>query len=367
MNRAPNRLARETSPYLRQHMHNPVDWYPWGDEAFARARELDRPVMLSIGYSTCHWCHVMERESFDDEGVAALLAEHVVCVKVDREERPDLDRLYMASANAMGVGGGWPLNVFLTPDRAPFFGGTYFPPSARHGRPGLAEILPHVTAAWRDRRDEILAGGERVLELVRELAAAPGAAAPAATLARDCERMLARAHDPVEGGFGSAPKFPSPANVAFLLRRWARGPSARAGALGMALRQLDAMRAGGIHDHVGGGFHRYATDREWLVPHFEKMLYDQALLAELYLDAYAATAEPRHAEAARGIFAYVMRDLSAPGGGFYSAEDADAEGVEGRFHVWTPGQLREVLGPDAALEVGRRFDVTPQGNFEDGA
>jgi hypothetical protein len=365
--RPANRLARETSPYLLQHAHNPVDWYAWGEEAFARARDEDRCIFLSIGYSTCHWCHVMERESFENIEVAMLLNTHFVCVKVDREERPDVDRLYMAAAQAMGVGGGWPLNVFLSPELTPFFGGTYFPPTARQGRPGLMELLPRVQAAWSEQRADILAGGERVLEAVRAIASVAGEPAPIEALAAGCARMLSRAHDAVEGGFGNAPKFPSPANLAFLLRWWAREPATRAEARTMALHQLDAMRAGGIHDHVGGGFHRYATDREWLTPHFEKMLYDQALLADAYLDGLQAGGDPAYADVARGIFAYVARDLSAPEGGFYSAEDADSEGEEGLFYVWTPAQLAEALGADEARLVGRHFGVTPQGNFEHGA
>ena len=364
--RPANRLARETSPYLLQHAHNPVDWFPWGEEAFARARAADLPILLSIGYSTCHWCHVMERESFENDAIAALLNAHFVCVKVDREERPDVDRLYMAAAQAMGVGGGWPLNVFLGTDLAPFFGGTYFPPTTLQGRPGLMELLPRVSAAWREQRADLESGGARVLEAVRSLSGVSGEPAPVDALADGCARMLSRAYDAAEGGFGNAPKFPSPANLTFLLRFWARDPAMRAEARTMAVRQLDAMRAGGIHDHVGGGFHRYATDREWLTPHFEKMLYDQALLADAYLDALQAGGDPRYADVARGIFAYVTRDLSAPAGGFYAAEDADSEGEEGLFYVWTPAQLHEALGADEGTWFGRHFGVTPQGNFERG-
>ncbi len=365
--RPPNRLARETSPYLLQHAHNPVDWYPWGDEAFARAVREEKPVFLSIGYSTCHWCHVMERESFENDAVAELLNAHFVCVKVDREERPDVDRLYMTASQAMGTGGGWPLNVFLTPERLPFFGGTYFPPVTRQGRVGLTELLPRVHAAWLEQQDAIRDGGARVVEAVRSLAAVDAEAAPADTLARECAKWLERSHDAHEGGFGTAPKFPSPGNLAFLFRWWARDPARRADALAMALGQLDAMARGGIHDHVGGGFHRYATDREWLVPHFEKMLYDQALILDAYVDGYEATANAGYADVARGIVAYLRRDLAAPGGAFFAAEDADAEGEEGRFHVWTPAQLEGVLGADEAAWVAHHFDVTPRGNFEHGA
>jgi uncharacterized protein YyaL (SSP411 family) len=363
----PNRLAREKSPYLLQHAHNPVDWYPWGEEAFAAARDDDRPIFLSIGYSTCHWCHVMERESFEDAAVAALLNAHFVPIKVDREERPDVDRLYMAAAQEMGVGGGWPLNLFLTPDLLAFFGGTYFPPRARGSRPGMVELLPRVRDAWVEQRDELVAAGARVLARVGALATARGAATAYETLARECFEALARAHDPVEGGFGTAPKFPSPANLSFLLRWWARDPSARDDARTMALRQLDAMRAGGIHDRLGGGFHRYATDRAWQVPHFEKMLYDQALIADAYLDGWQASGDPAYATTARDIFAYVARDLTSADGAFWSAEDADSEGEEGRFYVWTPRQLHEALGADDAKLAALHWGVTESGNFEHGA
>ncbi|HTR97014.1 MAG TPA: thioredoxin domain-containing protein [Candidatus Acidoferrales bacterium] len=361
-----NHLAGEKSPYLLQHVHNPVDWHPWGDEAFARARAEDKPVFLSIGYSTCHWCHVMERESFEHPQVAALLNEHFVPVKVDREERPDVDRLYMTAAQAMHVGGGWPLNLFLTPELEPFFGGTYFPPETRGDRPGLLDLLPRVVAAWREKHDEIVVEGARLLELLDTLAD-PGDEAPTpAKLAQECAQALARSYDSAVGGFGTAPKFPSPGNLAFLLRWWSGGPNERNAGLTMTLRQLDAMRAGGIHDHLGGGFHRYSTDREWRVPHFEKMLYDQALIADVYLDAFLATGHDAYARTARDVFAYVERDLVAPGGAFCSAEDADSEGEEGRFYVWTAAELQSVLGEDAAL-AAHHWGVTPQGNFEHGA
>jgi hypothetical protein len=363
--RKPNRLLAEKSPYLLQHAYNPVDWYPWGDEAFERARREDRPIFLSIGYSTCHWCHVMERESFEDGAVAKLLNDGFVAIKVDREERPDVDRIYMQAMQAMGMGGGWPLNVFLTPELEPFFGGTYFPPDSKHGRPGMMQLLPRVLEAWRRERAEIEATGARVLAALDSMSRpAPGAA--------DRERSFLSAWDWLEqqedsthGGFGSAPKFPSVSNLDYLLRVWARAPERNAEALAMVRRQLDAMRAGGIHDHLGGGFHRYATDRGWLVPHFEKMLYDQAQLACIYLDAHAVTGEPSYAAAARGVFDYVARDLTAPEGAFHSAEDADSEGEEGRFYVWTPQQIGTVLGDarTAAL-LEDLYGVTPQGNFE---
>src|ERR1051326_115289 len=361
-----NRLAREKSPYLLQHATNPVDWYPWGDEAFATARAENKPIFLSIGSSTCHWCHVMERESFMNDDVAAALNADFVPVKVDREERPDVDRLYMTAMQALGQGGGWPLNVFLTPELEPFWGGTYFPPSTAMGRPGLLQLLPQLARVWREQRDEVAATGGQVLTLLETLSGAGGEARAAAELADGCATYLERQHDETFGGFGTAPKFPSPANLYFLLRRWARGAPGAETARRMVLAQLEAMRANGIHDHLGGGFHRYATDRQWRIPHFEKMLYDQALLADAYLDAARATGEPRWADTARGVFAYVARDLTSPEGAFYSAEDADSEGEEGRFYAWTPAELREVLDEDDAALFAEHYGVSERGNFEHG-
>ena len=362
-----NRLAREKSPYLLQHASNPVDWYPWGEEAFARAHVEDKPIFLSIGYSTCHWCHVMERESFENDEVAAALNADFVPVKVDREERPDVDRIYMSAMQALGQGGGWPLNVFLTPDLKPFWGGTYFPPSSVMGRPGLLQLLPRLAEVWRTQRDQIEGAGEQVMALLGTLASVRGERLPTPVLAERCAQFLETQHDDAHGGFGTAPKFPSPANLYFLLRRAARGGEGSERERGMALAQLEAMRANGIHDHLGGGFHRYATDRAWRIPHFEKMLYDQALLADAYLDAFRATGEPRWAEAARGVFDYVARDLTSPEGAFWSAEDADSEGEEGRFYVWTPAELEAALEDGAAKVFAHRYGVTPEGNFEHGA
>ena len=363
--RQPNRLAGEKSPYLLQHALNPVDWYPWGDEAFEKARREDKPIFLSIGYSTCHWCHVMERESFENESVAALLNRDFVPIKVDREERPDVDRVYMTAMQAMGMGGGWPLNAFLTPDLDPFFGGTYFPPDAVGGRAGMIQLLPRVHQAWRENRDAIRDTGARVI------AALDALSVPGESQARGREAAFERgyswferSHDPVAGGFGTAPKFPSVVNLEYLLAYWARDPEERRAALLMVTRQLDAMQVGGIHDHLGGGFHRYATDQAWLVPHFEKMLYDQAQLASIYLDAFRITWNKRYGDAARGILDYVARDLTAQGGAFDSAEDADSEGEEGRFYVWTLEDLERELGEDEARLFAHRYGVTPQGNFE---
>jgi uncharacterized protein YyaL (SSP411 family) len=372
-NRASNRLAKESSPYLLQHAHNPVDWHPWGDEAFALARATQRPIFLSIGYSTCHWCHVMEHESFENDAVAAALNASFVPVKVDREERPDVDRVYMAALQSMGLGGGWPLTAFLTPELAPFYGGTYFPPVARGGMPGLPDVLARVTEAWANERAALEADAAHVLAALTARARADAAAeaAPMATLVDEAFASLARVADPEWGGFGRAPKFPTAANLAFLHRVSAQarvaGDAGRADeALRLVTHQLARMREGGIHDHLGGGFHRYSVDRQWLVPHFEKMLYDQAQLATAYIDAFAATGHAPFADAARGIFAYVMRDLDDPGGGFCAAEDADSEGREGAFYAWTPADLARVLGTEGAGRFARRYGVTAEGNFEPG-
>ncbi len=378
-----NRLLREKSPYLLQHAHNPVDWYPWGEEAFEKARREDKPIFLSIGYSTCHWCHVMERESFENDSVAALLNRWFVAIKVDREERPDIDRLYMTSMQAMGMGGGWPLNAFLTPDLAPFYGGTYFPPESRAGRTGMLDLLPRVHEVWTSQRAEIESQGARVFEAIATAASDRGrgagsrdSIAPHAkreALFQRAHDVLAATYDHEHGGFGTAPKFPSTVNLNFLMRHWSRDPQGRAQALAMARHQLDAMQAGGIHDQIGGGFHRYSTDAEWMVSHFEKMLYDQAQLAWAYLDACQIAREDgpqrdpvratQYAATARGIFDYVARDLTSPEGAFYSAEDADSEGEEGRFYVWTPAEIAATLGPDAKL-FEYLYGVTARGNFE---
>ena len=364
--RRPNHLAREKSPYLLQHLYNPVDWYPWGDEAFGLARRENRPIFLSIGYSTCHWCHVMERESFENDSVADLLNRWFVAIKVDREERPDVDRLYMTAAQAMGLGGGWPLNMFLTPALEPFFGGTYFPPDSGFGRPGLKQVLAGVHEAWLTRRPEIERQGRAVIAALDSLSGRGEAPAGRAALLAEAAASLERAADHERGGIGSAPKFPSTVNLAFLLRWWRHDPGGRQPALEIVTGQLDAMRAGGIHDQLGGGFHRYATDRAWQVPHFEKMLYDQAQLAWSYLEGFQVTGRPEYAAAARDIFTYVARDLSAPEGGFYSAEDADSEGEEGRFYVWTPAEVAAALGGEDAALFDYRYGVTPEGNFEHG-
>jgi hypothetical protein len=360
---ARNRLAREVSPYLRQHAHNPVDWYPWGEEALARAREEDKPILLSIGYSACHWCHVMERESFDDEDTAALMNERFVSIKVDREERPDLDQIYQLVVQLMRRSGGWPLTVFLTPSLRPFFGGTYFPPVPRFGMPDFRTVLRSVAEAYRERRDEVDRSADELTDAIAQVTSAR--AEPVDPPARVAERAAARLADRFDehhGGFGTRPKFPNTMLLEVMLRAAHRGDEA---SLARVRRALDGMRAGGVYDQLGGGFHRYSTDERWLVPHFEKMLYDNALLAKLYVDAWRATGEARWADTVRETLGYVEREMRAPEGLFYSTQDADSEGVEGKFFVWTPAQLEEVLGPEDAAVAAAHYGVTDEGNFED--
>ena len=363
-----NRLAAETSPYLLQHAHNPVDWYPWGPEALARAREEDRPIFLSIGYSACHWCHVMERESFEDPAIAAQLNRDFVAIKVDREERPDLDDVYMAAVQAMTGSGGWPMSVFLTPELEPFFGGTYFPPEDRHGLPAFGRVLDSIADAYRTRRSEVTAQGRQLAAHVKEqLAVAAGDTDPQRAQLNRAVARLAASFDATHGGFGGAPKFPAPMSLEFLMRAWKR--SQDSATLQMVTLTLDRMADGGIHDQVGGGFARYATDAHWLVPHFEKMLYDNAQLAHAYLEAYRATGVARYAEVARGTLDFMIRELQTDDGGFAAALDADSEGEEGRFYAWDLGPLTEVLheGGLDAPETGQLVDywgVTAGGNWE---
>jgi uncharacterized protein YyaL (SSP411 family) len=358
-----NRLARETSPYLLQHADNPVDWYPWGEEALARARAEDKPILVSIGYSSCHWCHVMEHECFEDERIAALMNELFVCVKVDREERPDVDEVYMTAVQLMGVGGGWPLNVFLTPDGRPFFGGTYFPPDDRFGRPGWPTVLRRVAELWRERRGELTEQAAHLVAAIDSTSRFVAAeAVPEARLLEEARRHLAAAFDEVHGGFGEAPKFPPTSSLQLLLRRHRRGGAAED--LRMVDRTLRAMAQGGIRDQLGGGFHRYSTDERWLVPHFEKMLYDNAQLARVYVEAWQVTSDERHAGTARETLDYVLRELTDEQGGFRSATDADSEGREGVYFVWRRVEIEQLLGEDAALFC-RAYGVTVDGNFED--
>ena len=346
-----NRLAAETSPYLLQHAENPVDWYPWGPEAFAEAREHDKPVFLSVGYSACHWCHVMEHESFEDEATAALMNRHFVSVKVDREERPDVDAIYMEAVQALSGSGGWPMSVFLTPDGEPFYGGTYFPDTPRFGMPSFTELLSQVADLWETRRDEVLAAGASLTEELRRQASGLGAAGnaqPGIEVLSAAQKELSASFDREYCGWGLAPKFPQPAVLEFLLRRFLVTGNERP--LEMVQRTLDAMMRGGIYDQVGGGFHRYATDQRWLVPHFEKMLYDNAQLARVYLHAWQITGNDAYRRVVTETLDYVVREMLDPDGGFYSAQDADTEGEEGRFFVWEPDEIRAVL---SAVREGR--------------
>ena len=356
----PNRLAGETSPYLLQHAHNPVDWYPWGPEALARARELDRPIFLSIGYAACHWCHVMERESFEDAATAADLNRDFVAIKVDREERPDLDQVYMGAVQAMTGGGGWPMSVFLTPEGRPFYGGTYFPNRPSHGLPSFQQVLQGIDQAWREQRGELEEAGQRLVGQLAAQAANTAGPAPGPDLLDTAVALLERSFDAANGGWGGAPKFPQPMTIEFLLRRAAAGDRR---ALPLARRTLDRMADGGIRDQLGGGFHRYATDAIWLVPHFEQMLYDNAQLARVYLHAWALTGEQRYADVATGTLTYILRELTTDGGAFAASQDADTDGVEGATFTWRADEIREALGDDAPL-FATAYGVTDQGNWE---
>jgi len=370
-----NHLAGESSPYLLQHRDNPVEWYPWGDAAIGRAQGENKPIFLSIGYAACHWCHVMERESFTNPAIASILNEHFVAIKVDREERPEIDQIYMRALQiyfqmtGSPQGGGWPLSMFLTPDREPFLGGTYWPPHARHGRPGFDEVLGQVAKLWSHDPQRVL---QQARDLTSYLRRSPVGGGPAGAAGfepaggvgylRAAAAVWERSFDPDYGGFGGAPKFPHPLGLEVLLRLWKRTGDDTS--MTMVRRTLDGMARGGIYDQLGGGFARYAVDARWLVPHFEKMLYDNALLAKAYLLAHQATGSPGYATIVRETLDYVLRDMTDPLGGFYSSEDADSEGEEGRFYVWTPAELLEVLGADAASAVRLVYNVTEDGNFQ---
>ena len=356
-----NRLIREKSPYLRQHAHNPVAWYPWGEEAFGEAARTDRPVFLSIGYSTCHWCHVMERESFADEETARLMNEIFISVKVDREERPDIDAHYMAVCQLLTGSGGWPLTVILTPDKKPFFAGTYFPRESRFGLIGFKDLIHRVAEAWKFRRPELLGSAERIQATLEEAPEASGAGRISLDLLDRAESELGLQFDGEFGGFGSAPKFPTPHHLTFLLRQARRKKEDTL--LAMAELTLRAMRRGGIFDHLGFGFHRYSTDRRWLVPHFEKMLYDQALLVIAYVEAYQFTRRPEYRRTVEEVLTYVGRDLRAPEGAFYTAEDADSEGQEGTFYLWKLAEVEAVLAPSEADLARQMFNLKPEGHF----
>jgi uncharacterized protein YyaL (SSP411 family) len=361
-----NRLAREKSPYLLQHQFNPVDWYPWGEEAFDKARRENKPLFLSIGYSTCHWCHVMERESFESETIAQFLNENFVSIKVDREERPDVDKIYMTFVQATTGQGGWPLNVFLAPDLKPFFGGTYFPPDNRYGRSSFLQLLQQIKNLWETKRDDLTKSAAQMHARLQEAAVGAEAASDthlSAVTVRHAAALFKKAYDPRHGGFGDAPKFPQPSQPQLLLRYAKRFNDDEARR--MVLTTCDKMATGGIHDHLGGGFARYSVDAEWLVPHFEKMLYDNAQLTQLYLDAYLVSGEGRYADVARDILGYLLRDMTSPEGGFYSAEDADSEGHEGKFYCWTTEELKQLLTPEEYKVAVRYFGLTEKGNFVD--
>ena len=358
-----NRLAQETSPYLLQHAHNPVDWYPWGEEALARAQAEDKPILLSVGYSACHWCHVMERESFEDAATAALMNEHFINIKVDREERPDIDSIYMAAVQAMTRHGGWPMTVFLTPEGAPFYGGTYFPPEPRFGMPSFQQILTQVAEAYRTRRDEVAESARSLREHLDSMMQLEIPQVNISTqLLRHAAQEQMKQFDQRFGGYGTAPKFPQVMTLEMVLRHWKR--SGDQAALQQVEQTLRAMGNGGIYDQLGGGFARYSVDAYWLVPHFEKMLYDNALLARIYLEVYQATGDAWYRRIAEETLDYVIRDMHSPEGGFYAAEDADSEGEEGKFYVWTPAEIQAVLEPEAAEIAMRFWDITDRGNFE---
>ena len=359
-----NRLIDETSPYLLQHAHNPVDWYPWGEDAFQRSREEDKPIFLSVGYSACHWCHVMEHESFEQEAIAASMNEHFVNIKVDREERPDVDEIYMHAVQAMTGSGGWPMSVFLTPDLEPFYGGTYFPPEDGYGKPGFRNILLSVSQFYRSRKGEVQDRSRKLREYLEQAASVHsregGVLSP--ELLESAYRTLAGQFDHTHGGFGSAPKFPGSMNLAFFLRYFRR--TGVSNSLEMVIHSCRKMGNGGIYDQLGGGFHRYSVDARWLVPHFEKMLYDNALLTQLYLEVYQATGESFFRRVIEESLEYVIREMTHSEGGFFSTQDADSEGEEGKFFVWTPDEVNSVLGESKGAAFCRYFDVTPHGNFE---
>jgi uncharacterized protein YyaL (SSP411 family) len=359
-----NRLIHETSPYLLQHAHNPVDWYPWGPEALEKARRENKPILLSIGYSACHWCHVMEHESFENDDIAALMNQHFVSIKVDREERPDLDHIYQNVVQLLTGQGGWPLTMFLTPEQEPFYGGTYFPPDDRYGRPGFPRLLRSIAEAYHQRQGDVSKSVDQIREALHKLSAfetTPDELTP--DIIERTARSLAQQVDMTNGGFGTQPKFPNPTSLEFLLRAWQA--SGNASFLNMVSLTLQKMAAGGLYDQLGGGFHRYAVDSHWLVPHFEKMLYDNAQLLPLYLELYQITGEDFYARVSRETLAYLKREMLHPEGGFYATQDADSEGEEGKFFVWTKAEVDEILGRDARL-VCRYFDITEHGNWEHG-
>jgi uncharacterized protein YyaL (SSP411 family) len=366
-----NRLGKEASPYLLQHANNPVDWFPWGEEALAKSKAEDKPILLSIGYSACHWCHVMERESFENEAIAKLMNELFVCIKVDREERPDLDQIYQLVVQIMGRNGGWPLTVFLTPEQKPFFAGTYFPPDDKYGRPGFPKVLDAIAEAYRGRRDEIATQSSEIANAINEVSTrniAKDASTISASFLEDSAKKLGTRFDDVHGGFGSAPKFPNTMALEVLLRAGVDTKERKGDlkSLARAVNALQSMRRGGIYDQLGGGFHRYSTDARWLVPHFEKMLYDNALLLKIYVDAFRATKTPEFATTVREIATYVRREMQDARGGYYATQDADSEGHEGKFFVWTRADVKDLLGDARETNVVcAHFGIETPGNFED--
>lgn len=361
--RNPNRLINEKSPYLLQHAHNPVDWYPWNSEAFEKAQREDKPIFLSIGYSTCHWCHVMEHESFEEEETARLMNQAFVSIKVDREERPDVDNIYMMVCQMMNGSGGWPLSIIMTPDKKPFFSGTYFPKESKYGRIGFKDLILKIDEVWKTKRKDIEKSAEEITNYLKESYSSNSPEQLSAEIFDDAYRNFEKRFDAIYGGFGTAPKFPSPHNLIFLLRYWKRTGTQQA--LEIVTKTLIEMRRGGIFDQVGFGFHRYSTDAKWLVPHFEKMLYDQALLIIAFTEAYQATDISKFKKTVDEIVSYVLRDMTSPDGGFYSAEDADSEGVEGKFYIWTQKELIDLLGKDDADFALRVFNTSEGGNFKE--
>ncbi len=365
MEKKQNRLIKEKSPYLLQHANNPVDWYPWGEEAFGKANEENKPIFLSIGYSTCHWCHVMAHESFETSEVAKILNDNFVSIKVDREERPDIDKVYMTVCQIMTGSGGWPLTIAMTPEKKPFFAGTYFPKTSQFGRIGLIDLLNKIITLWKSQKSQVLDTAHQItFDLQNYTGESPGDNLDIKTLNKAYDQ-LRKSFDAANGGFGSAPKFPTPHNLLFLLRHWNRTGDKKA--LEMVEKTLDSMRRGGIYDQLGFGFHRYSTDAEWLVPHFEKMLYDQALISIAYLEAYLATKIQEYADTAREIFEYALRDMTSKEGGFYSAEDADSEGVEGKFYLWSKGEISSILGRGDSELLTEAFNIKDEGNFAEEA
>lgn len=358
-----NHLITETSPYLLQHAHNPVDWYPWGDEAFAKASAEDKPVLVSIGYSACHWCHVMEHESFEDEATAAIMNEHFVNIKVDMEERPDVDQIYMSFVQMTTGRGGWPMNVFITPDKRPFYGGTYFPPAPRYGMPSWRQILKGIADTYRNKREDLIESADRIVGELKKMSVVEAATGTLSTEMLDSAfTSFTQTFDAVNGGFGGAPKFPAAMSLEFLLQYYHRTGDDKA--LSIVTFTLEKMARGGIYDQLGGGFHRYAVDAIWLVPHFEKMLYDNAQLIRVYLHAYQLTGEEFFKRIATECLEYIKREMLDESGGFYSTQDADSEGVEGKFFVWEPEEIKQILGDDAGAEFCAYFDVSKNGNFE---